>query len=1580
MADQKIVKTDKRNLSTASQRLWADFLYQLLRKDFQDIVYDDIPQDIRNTNASDPNSVLRAIDIYRRNGTVDIEPLRPGLDYLQQSGFNLPSEKPPLEVEWLTDEESESVIQDLTGQKKQTAKKQNKIIDATKEIDASQKGDATYRTIDESAIVEAPESIVQPNVVVDNDEESLISDREVIEDIDRAEKISQDRKLAESRINRTVGSESRTYEEKAQIVRAEAIRLKEMGVDTRTVDEITKSALREARSASSRIATVVDVGSTETIQRYRPMTRTEISRRLDKIFSSSRADGDIFTRVDNLIDEARASGVPESVIGVEVSKRTEQEQSRYAGSRSKEAELRLTNARAMQAKLEGRARAGYVKRSTGREDDVIVQMQKVRDMVEEGKKVNVEPLNLRPDISSLSPTTNPMRAKVVMDAASAKIGQVVIVEQSRADPKQKSARNIVVDGSIFAPRNSLLKKGLEADLTRDIMVGELARATEGLLRQQTLPQSNISPNQLESALSDISSEIASMAVDSVFDANTAGKPDIRALDSERVIIASNISSSSEIRTYVSERLRAELLRQNPNLSAGAITKITNELSNSIISSAIQFVPAAYHKQTASLRQTEEGIIAVDTSRIIFQDGQAIMEDDSYIVDTETSDERIERNIKKYFPPPSNDPNKIRRELAEIENAKKITRSIVDYELNHLSTKPVNYALSLPFKAIRASLPSDKVKQYDELREQLAGGDTAKAKQISLMPMQHLSRIGRNQALTIAGIRGVRYQDVDGSNRWVEYNTFTDLGTRFAFRMFDGLGNVFENRYRRTLALRSASGTSRFGFRSNLNLSYMRRNALLSKKAKKRELGLAQYVFRMVIGNVVAASLDATTDVLRLSSTGRNLLARIEFLRSGGSGLTDAWRYGEGWASADFQGSSLKWTIGKMARGLNLASNVTKVVAGPVMKGAGVYLISAALGVPIPIAAAQAFAYGGYRALLNLANNPVLAMHYDEATKALRLGTLMQRSGLFSELAYGLNTRVPAEVLNAAQGVSRVARVANLVSRYMPAEGLFIAQWLTLLGVPLPVSMAVGVGGQYGIRALQAFVQGGTAQTIARGLGILASRLNAIGQVLGGFMALAESGGIVNMIGDFFRNGFTLHNVLRLAGVGMMFAGLGALLGGPLALAIGGGLLIFDQVSQWLGGPSLWDMTGGLVIDKIGPQVVAIAGAAFGFINGFFKLLTARNLSELADAIILTTFGLFMSLGLLTFAATSSTLYMPTVPGLSDTLVSSSIYFKDVSKTLSSIDNSTGKTLLNYKMTYNFTGGSLADKDMIGVMITDRITGIPSDKIDPTCSGIKNYPHMQFFPDDGSGRPIFIDLGPGINIPPSAMGSPSDLIGADNINMMRHLGSSDIGNLVSLDFTVCLKDDISNIIGSTGTFTNIFTISGIPVAPVAYGAETLPSNWESAVESASAIDTRNSKGESPLFQNPIDPGVSRITKIDHYTGGGRLYFATDFGADAGTPVYAVADGIVSYASWNSAGYGNFIIVDHSNGYQSAYAHLSAYASGLSKGTGVKAGEIIGSVGSSGNSTGPHLHFEIRVDGRRQKPCNYINCNLYTIDLE
>ena len=102
---------------------------------------------------------------------------------------------------------------------------------------------------------------------------------------------------------------------------------------------------------------------------------------------------------------------------------------------------------------------------------------------------------------------------------------------------------------------------------------------------------------------------------------------------------------------------------------------------------------------------------------------------------------------------------------------------------------------------------------------------------------------------------------------------------------------------------------------------------------------------------------------------------------------------------------------------------------------------------------------------------------------------------------------------------------------------------------------------------------------------------------------------------------------------------------------------------------------------------------------------------------------------------------------------------------------------------------------------------------------------------------------------------------------------------------------------------------------------------------------------------------------------RFHAGEDIGAPSGTPILAADSGIATVIPNNGNGYGNYIMINHGGGRVTLYAHMSAFA--ISNGQSVSQGQVIGYVGSTGNSTGPHLHFEVRVNGATTDPKSYFN---------
>ena len=138
--------------------------------------------------------------------------------------------------------------------------------------------------------------------------------------------------------------------------------------------------------------------------------------------------------------------------------------------------------------------------------------------------------------------------------------------------------------------------------------------------------------------------------------------------------------------------------------------------------------------------------------------------------------------------------------------------------------------------------------------------------------------------------------------------------------------------------------------------------------------------------------------------------------------------------------------------------------------------------------------------------------------------------------------------------------------------------------------------------------------------------------------------------------------------------------------------------------------------------------------------------------------------------------------------------------------------------------------------------------------------------------------------------------------------------------------------------------------------------------AGYFDDGGRSAKKALLRTPIDgarlssPFGPRRHPILGYT---RMHRGVDFAAPRGTPIYAAGDGRVEYAGRNG-GYGNYVSIRHNSRYSTAYAHMKAIRRGVARGIRVRQGQVIGYVGSSGRSTGPHLHYEITKEKRQVNP--------------
>ncbi|MFZ6687959.1 peptidoglycan DD-metalloendopeptidase family protein [Undibacterium sp. SXout11W] len=133
-------------------------------------------------------------------------------------------------------------------------------------------------------------------------------------------------------------------------------------------------------------------------------------------------------------------------------------------------------------------------------------------------------------------------------------------------------------------------------------------------------------------------------------------------------------------------------------------------------------------------------------------------------------------------------------------------------------------------------------------------------------------------------------------------------------------------------------------------------------------------------------------------------------------------------------------------------------------------------------------------------------------------------------------------------------------------------------------------------------------------------------------------------------------------------------------------------------------------------------------------------------------------------------------------------------------------------------------------------------------------------------------------------------------------------------------------------------------------------------------------KSPLAFTRISSGFSM--RVHPISGQWKQHKGVDFAAGIGTPIRATADGVVDSAAM-SGGYGNLVVIKHWGGYSTAYAHMQRFAPGIRKGSHVSQGEVIGFVGSTGWSTGPHVHYEFRVNNDARDPLSIVVPNVQAL---
>ena len=140
---------------------------------------------------------------------------------------------------------------------------------------------------------------------------------------------------------------------------------------------------------------------------------------------------------------------------------------------------------------------------------------------------------------------------------------------------------------------------------------------------------------------------------------------------------------------------------------------------------------------------------------------------------------------------------------------------------------------------------------------------------------------------------------------------------------------------------------------------------------------------------------------------------------------------------------------------------------------------------------------------------------------------------------------------------------------------------------------------------------------------------------------------------------------------------------------------------------------------------------------------------------------------------------------------------------------------------------------------------------------------------------------------------------------------------------------------------------------------------------SVVDYYDETGKSAkkfLVRKPVNNAIMRSgfgSRRHPILGYVKMHTGVDWATAYGTPIFASGNGVVEVAGWEG-GYGKYVKLKHNNGYETAYGHMSAFAKGLEVGKRVRQGQVIGFVGSTGQSTGAHVHYEILVNGRFVDP--------------
>ncbi|MBR1579894.1 MAG: peptidoglycan DD-metalloendopeptidase family protein [Selenomonadaceae bacterium] len=214
------------------------------------------------------------------------------------------------------------------------------------------------------------------------------------------------------------------------------------------------------------------------------------------------------------------------------------------------------------------------------------------------------------------------------------------------------------------------------------------------------------------------------------------------------------------------------------------------------------------------------------------------------------------------------------------------------------------------------------------------------------------------------------------------------------------------------------------------------------------------------------------------------------------------------------------------------------------------------------------------------------------------------------------------------------------------------------------------------------------------------------------------------------------------------------------------------------------------------------------------------------------------------------------------------------------------------------------------------------------------------------------------------GGPIDDLDVDSVEEALKMLESGIverrGSLVQLqDELKKQREQIAQIVQQRST------MAATPMTTITMPGSSVPYTNAPVMNNSFALGITDAASNVPA----IWPTTGVVTSPYGLRWGGTDFHpGMDIANDMGTPIVATADGIVVVAGWNSGGYGNMVDIDHGNGIMTRYGHASQVL--VSAGQYVKRGQIIALMGSTGFSTGPHVHYEVHVNGQRVNPISYL----------